>query len=273
MPELPEVEVVCRGLAPLLRGRKISSVTHNSLQLRHPFPDEAEVATILNSTIVKIYRRAKYIIIGFGNRTCLVIHLGMTGRLGVFQAAEPRLKHDHIRFRLDGGRVLRLNDSRRFGSVRILDSEDDLEKLLNYPGPDPFSDSFNTKYLLEKSTGKRRPVKNFLMDARVVAGIGNIYASELLHRAAINPHSEIRLLKKEQWGKIIAATREILHAAIDSGGTTISDYADSEGRSGYFQIHLRVYGKETDLCPACNSKIVKTVLAGRATFHCPKCQK
>ncbi|MFN2367870.1 MAG: bifunctional DNA-formamidopyrimidine glycosylase/DNA-(apurinic or apyrimidinic site) lyase [Desulfurivibrionaceae bacterium] len=273
MPELPEVEVICRGLAPLLEGRRLERVFFNKQKLRLPRPTaEALLKLVEGRKISSVRRRAKYIVIGLDNSASIIIHLGMTGRLGIFPAGTPLAKHDHGRWLLDNQMELRFNDTRRFGSVQVVKNDADLEALFANQGPDPFQPGFSAEYLAEKARGRVLPVKNFLMDNRIVTGIGNIYACETLFAANINPKSPAGELKLEEWRTIVQKSREILEEAIACGGSSISDYVNSSGEKGYFQVRLRVYGRLGEPCRSCGKPVEKCILGGRASFFCPRCQ-
>jgi formamidopyrimidine-DNA glycosylase len=204
----------------------------------------------------------------------VVLHLGMSGRLAFFASGTPRAAHDHLRFLLDSGLELRFNDVRRFGSVQVVSPEDaEKSQILAGLGPEPLGPDLSPNYLIKAARGRVRPIKNFVMDARVVVGIGNIYANEILFAARIRPTRGAGTLDKKAWDQMIRACRQVLERAIACGGTTISDYADSSGEAGYFQCELKVYGREGEPCPSCSGTIIRQVLAGRATFYCPLCQK
>lgn len=274
MPELPEVEVICRGLAPLVIKRKILSVSFSNKRLRKPFPRAKMYNHVEGAFILGVERRAKYILLHLTGKTTLLFHLGMTGKIGIFSGAAPRRKHDHLRFLLDNGKEMRFNDVRRFGCVEVHSAKELRE---NDPfaglGPEPFSDGFSEDYLLEKAQGKKLPVKSFLMDNRVVVGLGNIYANETLFAAGIHPQTPVARLQKMDWRHIVKKSRLILEKAIAMGGSTISDYENVSGEAGYFQLELTVYGRQGQPCPSCGQSIVRKVLGGRATFWCPSCQK
>jgi len=272
MPELPEVEVISRGLAPHLEGRKLTRVIFGSKKLRLPLPTREQTSVLVGETICTVKRRAKYIIITLENSAKIIIHLGMTGRLGVFPKKTAPATHDHARWLLDNQFELRFNDTRRFGSIQVLGPDDDLEMFFAGLGPDPFWPDFSAQYLGKLAANRSLPVKNFLMDNRVVTGIGNIYASETLFRAGINPKTPVRKIPRTSWQTIIDKSREVLEEAIRSGGTTIADYVNSSGEKGYFQTKLQVYGRTDQPCPACGEPIRKINLGGRASFFCPVCQ-
>lgn len=272
MPELPEVEVICQGIAPHLTGRRLTQASFSNKKLRLPLPKAKIGEWVLGRKIVAVERRAKYIVIALQNQARIVIHLGMTGRLGIFPEHTPRAKHDHVRWLMDNQLELRFNDTRRFGSVQVLTPNENIESLFAHFGPDPFWDSFSADYLREKAHKRTVPIKNFLMDNRVVTGIGNIYASEILFATGINPVTQSKLIKPAQWQKIITASRKILEEAIRCGGTTISDYVNSSGEKGYFQVRLKMYGRDGQPCPVCTTPVSKIMIGGRATFFCSKCQ-
>ena len=274
MPELPEVEVIRRGLTPHLVGRTITRVMISNRRLRLPVPRAKLNLWIQSDRVKSVDRRAKYLLVRMNNGAMLVLHLGMTGRLAFFANGAPRAVHDHLRFKLDSGLELRFNDVRRFGSVQVLGPEDVKgTQIFAGLGPEPLGPDFSSDYLLERAQSKVRPIKNFLMDARVVVGIGNIYANEILFAAGIKPTRGVGTLGKSAWERVIQASRQVLEQAIACGGTTISDYVRSSGETGYFQCELRVYGRKGEACQHCRSLISRQVLAGRATFYCPRCQR
>lgn len=274
MPELPEVEVICQGLAPLILKRKILSVSYSNKKLRKPFPRARMDGQVEGAFILGVERRGKYILLKLTGKTILLFHLGMTGKIGIFPSDTPRRRHDHLRFLLDNGKEMRFNDVRRFGCVEVF-SEQELREKDPFAGlgPEPFSEEFSADYLLAKVRGKKLPVKSFLMDNRVVVGLGNIYANETLFAARIHPHTPVNRLLKLDWQLIVKKSRLILERAIARGGSTISDYENVNGEAGYFQLELAVYGRQGQPCPRCGQSIVRTVLGGRATFCCPFCQK
>ena len=273
MPELPEVEVIRRGLEPHLAGRRIVEVRFGGHRLRKPVRIKALRQWLCNARIETVGRRAKYLLITMDNRACLVIHLGMTGRLGLFPFADHLLRHDHLGWKLDNGLEMRFNDTRRFGAVEIFPPDDPaLPLFLASLGPEPFAPEFSAAHLARLASGSRRPVKNLLLDGRVVAGIGNIYASEILFDAAIRPERPAGEITAPEWRRVVEATRLILQRAIAAGGTTIRDFVDSSGRPGYFKLQLAVYGRGGQPCPRCDRAIEKIVQAGRATYFCPGCQ-
>jgi len=273
VPELPEVEVLRQGLLPLVVGRTVMRIRISRKKLRRPVPRLKLKRWIIGRRLTDVTRRAKYLCLVMENRALLVIHLGMTGNLRILPADSPRKKHDHLGFLLDNGMEIRFNDTRRFGSIQVFSPEEaPYPSLFDGLGPEPFSDDFSPAYLLVRAEGHSQPVKNFLMDNHNVVGIGNIYANEILFAAGISPGAKVDTLSGEQWQQIITAGRCILEKAIACGGTTISDFVDASGKSGYFQLDLLVYGRNGHPCPNCQAPVQKAVQAGRPTFYCPVCQ-
>lgn len=274
MPELPEVEVIRQGLLPLLINRRILAVSFSNKRLRKPFPRAKMYSRVEKNFILGVERRGRYLILQLSGKTLMIFHLGMTGKLTAPPADTPRRRHDHLRFRLDNGRELRFNDARRFGFVEVWGEEEpEARTLFAHFGPEPFDTAFTPEYLLETARGKQQPVKPFLMDNRVVAGIGNIYANEILFASRTHPQTPAGLLPRLDWGLVVRQSRVILGKAIQMGGSTISDYENASGASGYFQLELAVYGRAGLPCPACATPIERMALAGRSTFFCPSCQK
>jgi len=276
MPELPEVEVVRRGLLNHLPGRTITGLFTDGKRLRLPVPEKELRARLTGARIIDVRRRAKYLLIDFDNGELLILHLGMTGILGLFSRKAEIAPHDHVCWNLDNGYDLRFNDVRRFGSVRLIGPEQiaTLEQtVFKDTGPEPFSENFNGSYLYRKAHKKQQPIKNFIMDGRVVAGVGNIYANESLFNAAIRPTRKAGAVSEKRYGLLVSKIREVLTTAIECGGSTISDFIDTSGARGYFQIHFNVYGRKDQPCPTCGTLIRHRKLGGRASFFCPSCQR
>ncbi len=275
MPELPEVEVTRRGLRPHLVGSTIQDVRWSNKRLRAPMPRKFLDLYIRGGRVAAIDRRAKYLLLRMTSQGVLLVHLGMTGNLGLFPAATPRARHDHLCLLLDNGLELRFNDARRFGAIYVWPPlqaaalENEFSARL---GPEPFSDEFNAGRLWRRAQGKKQAVKNFLMDSRMVAGIGNIYASEILFAAGIHPQTPVGMLKKAAWRNVAASCRAVLSRAIEAGGSTISDFLGADGEPGYFQLQFQVYNRAGAGCKQCGQEVKKTVLGGRATYFCPVCQ-
>lgn len=275
MPELPEVEVTRLGLLPKLPGRKVVKITCSGKKLRTPVPKKLLSEHLVGNSIKTVERRAKYLLFRISNNSTMVIHLGMTGKLSIIAPTVPHAKHDHLWLLLDDGMELRFNDTRRFGSVIFWPpgEEAELEKIFSSRlGVEPFSDSFSIPYLQKQSRSRTMPIKNFLMDSRIIAGIGNIYANEILFAASLNPQQPAKSLGRKKWATVIASTRSILTKAIQAGGSTISDFLGTSGNPGYFQVHFNVYNRGNAPCNKCNASISKLQLGGRATYFCPSCQ-
>jgi len=271
MPELPEVETTRRGLEPLLLGRTVEKVMVHQRALRWPVP-QGLGRTLVGQTVHAIERRSKYLLLRCDHGT-LIVHLGMTGHLRVVPAGEARKKHDHVELLLDDGDALRFNDSRRFGTI-LWTSEDPLtHPLLKDLGPEPFTAAFDADYLATRARGRVVAVKPFLMDAHTVVGVGNIYASEALFRAGIDPRRAAGKVSRAAFRRLAAAVRDVLAEAIEAGGTTIRDFANSDGEPGYFRISLRVYGRTGAPCTACGAPIKLIRLGQRSTYFCARCQK
>ncbi|HHO49184.1 MAG TPA: bifunctional DNA-formamidopyrimidine glycosylase/DNA-(apurinic or apyrimidinic site) lyase [Desulfobacteraceae bacterium] len=274
MPELPEVEVTRLGLQSL-PGRRVTRIECGARPLRVALPCKLLDRHILGGRFAAVDRRAKYLLFRMGSGAVLLIHLGMTGKLSLVPTVEPCALHDHLRLQLDNGMDLRFNDSRRFGSVTVWPAVrvSRLEKAFSARlGVEPFGPGFTTRHLLERSRSKKQPVKNFLMDSRVIAGIGNIYANEILFAAAIHPHTPAGALSAAAWQRIIRSTRRILKTAIEAGGSTIADFLGTGGNPGYFQLHFEIYDRQGKPCLRCGTAIAKCTLGGRATYFCPVCQ-
>jgi formamidopyrimidine-DNA glycosylase len=274
LPELPEVETIRRGLIPRLVGCTIKRVVLSNRRLRLPVPRAKLKGWVEGGQVKSVDRRAKYLLIRMNSGAVLVLHLGMTGRLAFFTNGAPRNPHDHIRFFLDNSLELRFNDVRRFGSIQVLAPENGkLPQIFADLGAEPLGPDFSAPYLMRMARKRTRPIKNFLMDAKVVVGIGNIYANEILFVAGIKPTRGVGTLTRATWERVVKGSREILEQAIACGGTTISDYVNSSGEVGYFQCELKVYGRAGEACKSCGSEISRVVLSGRASFYCSKCQR
>ena len=278
MPELPEVETVRRGLERLLPGRRIVSVDVRERRLRFPVDVDALERHVVGRRVTELTRRAKYLLVHLdddagGESSRLVIHLGMSGRLLAPRADEPCAPHTHVVFGLDDRRQLRFSDHRRFGLVDAIAASDvATDRRFVHLGVEPLSDECDAAYLFERSRGVRKPVKNFLMDAQQVVGVGNIYACESLHVAGVHPTRAAGRISRERWAKITDAVKGVLSDAIRQGGTTLSDFQNAEGDAGYFQMSLRAYGREGERCARCGDAIRRRVMAGRSTFYCAGCQ-
>jgi len=276
MPELPEVEVICRGVRPFLLERTVRRIYSSGKKLRRDVAITTLNEELASSRIAAVERRAKYLLIRFDTSALLIFHFGMTGNLGIFPPDSPVAKHDHLRLLLDNETELRFNDTRRFGSVTLILPEDQRtveQDFFSTTGPEPFGDEFNGRYLHHLARGKNQAVKMFIMTNRVVAGIGNIYANESLFAARISPSRKIKRISLQSWNRLVAEIRKILKHAISCGGSTISDFVNASQETGYFQMNFTVYGRSGERCPACSTVIKKQTIGGRASYYCPKCQK
>jgi formamidopyrimidine-DNA glycosylase len=276
MPELPEVESLRRILARSARGCTIVGAKIGRLALRRRIPQNF-AREVANRCIERIRRRAKYLILELSSGDAILVHLGMSGSLthrrDGFRGGGLDPRHDHVEFALHDGSRLVFNDPRRFGIVRFV-SRGALKHIpeLRRLGPEPLSHEFNVDYLVRAARGRRVAVKNLLMDQRVVAGVGNIYAAEILFRAAIKPTRRAGRLTRAELQRITECVPTVLHAAIGSGGTTFRSYRDSRGRPGEFARRLMVYGREGEPCYICSAPIRNAIVGQRASFFCPRCQ-
>lgn len=271
MPELPEVETTRRGVEPHVIGQRVIAVHVHQRRLRWPIP-AALARELPGRHIEAVERRAKYLLFRSGDRS-LLIHLGMSGRLRVLPVGHPRLTHDHLDILLDSGQMLRLHDPRRFGCALWLAGDPLRHALLRSLGPEPFSADFSGDMLFTRSRGRTAAVKSFLMDGRIVVGVGNIYASEALFRAGIHPLHPAGRITQSRYSRLVNAVREVLAEAIRQGGTTLRDYVGVDGGSGYFQQQLNVYDRGGLPCPRCGSAIRQRVIAQRSSFYCGRCQR
>ena len=269
MPELPEVEITRRGISPHLTGQTIVSVEVREPRLRWRVP--AEVQALPGSRIVSVKRRGKYILVDCG-RGHLILHLGMSGSLRILKPGTPPQKHDHFDLTA-GNKLLRLRDPRRFGAVLWTGASVHAHKLLAGLGPEPLSPAFNAAAFHALSRGHRVAIKLFLMDAKKVVGVGNIYANESLFRAGIHPRTQAGRLSRERYAKLVAEVKDTLKSAIRAGGSSLRDFVHSDGSSGYMQQNYFVYDRAGEPCRKCGTPIRRAVMGQRATFYCPRCQK
>jgi formamidopyrimidine-DNA glycosylase len=272
MPELPEVETTRRGIEPHLIGSRIERLIVRQHRLRWPISPELQ-CEVRDARILAVQRRAKYLLIATDIGT-LIVHLGMSGSLRILQAqATPPGCHDHVDLLVSSGRRLRYTDPRRFGAWLWTRAEPAEHALLRHLGPEPLGDDFDGLYLFQRSRGRRLAVKSMLMDSRVVAGVGNIYANEALHRAGIHPARAAGRISAQRYDALARAVKAVLKHAIEEGGTTLRDFVDGEGRPGYFQQALRVYARTGLPCQACASPVRETRTGQRSSFYCPRCQR
>jgi formamidopyrimidine-DNA glycosylase len=283
VPELPEVETVRRGLAPVMEGRRLARVIQNRADLRWPLP-ERFAARLTGRRVERLGRRSKYLLAALDGAETLIVHLGMSGRMLVEGAVvgehvhvHGRIPaHDHVVFEIEGGARVTFNDARRFGSMDLWPTDRlDGHKLLAGLGPEPLGNGFSAALLAERFEGRSASVKAALLDQRCVAGLGNIYVCEALHRAGIAPARAAGSLSRARLARLAAAIRETLEEAIAAGGSSLRDHRQPDGELGYFQHDFRVYGREGDACatPGCAGVVVRTVQTGRSSFHCPVCQR
>ncbi len=268
MPELPEVEVSRLGISPHLIGETIDTMTLRAPKLRWPIPQE--LLRLEGQVITAIHRRAKYLQIETSIGSAIV-HLGMSGTLRVLDADFPPAKHDHVDLKLKNGKVLRYNDPRRFGAwlwCEVGESHPVLEGM----GPEPLTDAFSSDYMQEKAKGRRTKVKQFIMDNKIVVGVGNIYANESLFSSRIHPTRGAGTLTQSEWQQLVADIKATLATAIKQGGTTLKDFAQADGKPGYFAQELQVYGRAGEPCPACDEPLEELKIGQRNTFFCSHCQ-
>ncbi|HFC92083.1 MAG TPA: bifunctional DNA-formamidopyrimidine glycosylase/DNA-(apurinic or apyrimidinic site) lyase [Leucothrix mucor] len=269
MPELPEVETTRRGIAPYIEGKIVKSIIIRQAKLRWPVPDSLH--ELEGRKISSVTRRAKYLLLQSA-KGCVILHLGMSGSLRIIDASLKAEKHDHIDIILATGKALRLHDPRRFGAVLWTTNDPLQHTLLSKLGPEPLSDAFHAPLLYKVSQKRRVSIKQFIMNAQIVVGVGNIYASESLFMAGISPKTMAGRMSLRRYEKLVEAIKIILVRAIEQGGTTLRDFVQAEGKPGYFQQQLHVYGRAGEECPVCHSLIKKITQGQRSSFYCSKCQ-
>lgn len=283
MPELPEVETVRRGLAPVMEGQIIARADVNRPDLRWPFPPNM-AARLTGQRVLHLRRRSKYILADLVSGESLLIHLGMSGRmlvsgdpLGVFVHDHPAPeKHDHVVLHMENGARITFNDPRRFGAMDLLDTAGaDTHPLLAQIGPEPLGNTFDEDHLLARLKGRNTPIKSALLDQRIVAGLGNIYVCETLYRARLHPGRKAGRIAAPRVRALVPLIRQVLQEAIEAGGSTLRDFKQADGELGYFQHSFDVYGREGAPCrtPGCPSAIKRIVQSGRSSFYCPTCQR
>ena len=273
MPELPEVETVCRSLRPHLLGRRISRVQVLDSRLRVPV-NEKSLRSLAGQRIVAIERRAKYILFQLSANSVWLFHLGMSGKLICVEPNIARRKHDHIIVQLDDGAELRYHDPRRFG-LSLVTNRESLQQLqqLRVLGIDPFDAELTGEYLFRFTRGSERRIRDLLLDQQIVAGLGNIYANEILFLTGIKPTTRAHRLTRKHAEALAGAIPRLLGDAIRWCGTSFSDYRDADDKSGEFQNHLRVYGRDGEKCRGCPSVVKRVAIGNRSAFYCPACQK
>ncbi|WP_224824198.1 bifunctional DNA-formamidopyrimidine glycosylase/DNA-(apurinic or apyrimidinic site) lyase [Cognatishimia sp. MH4019] len=283
MPELPEVETVRRGLLPVMEGQRIAKADIRRPDLRWPFPENM-AARLTDKTVTALRRRSKYILADLDSGETLIIHLGMSGRMlisgqtvGEFHHPHPvPEKHDHVVLDMEGGSRVTFNDARRFGAMDLADTARLEDHWLIAPiGPEPLGNTFNEAYLAKRLHGRNTPIKSALLDQRIVAGLGNIYVCEVLHRAKISPRRKAGNLSAKRAGALVPIIRDVLAEAIEAGGSSLRDYRQADGELGYFQHTFRVYDREGSPCvtEGCDGTVRRIVQSGRSSFYCAQCQR
>ncbi|MDO6543145.1 bifunctional DNA-formamidopyrimidine glycosylase/DNA-(apurinic or apyrimidinic site) lyase [Photobacterium sanguinicancri] len=269
MPELPEVEVSRMGISPHVVGKTVSAIIIRNPTLRWPIPEA--IKAIEGQVISQVTRRAKYLLLHTDVGTAIV-HLGMSGSLRVLPAGTPAEKHDHVDLVLASGEMLRYNDPRRFGAW-LWAELNELHQVLTKLGPEPLEAVFDADYLFDKAQGRRTVVKQFIMDNKVVVGVGNIYANEALFSAQISPQRSANKMTKAEVIRLVAEIKSVLAFAIEQGGTTLKDFKNADGKPGYFAQELQVYGKGGQACPRCDHSLSEVKIGQRTTVYCSECQK
>lgn len=271
MPELPEVETTKRGIAPHLSHQKISRVDIRQAQLRWPVDPELP-SLLTDHEVLSLERRGKYLIFKFPHGH-LLWHLGMSGSLRVLLQPQAPAKHDHIDLVLGNGKIIRFNDPRRFGAVIWTPDDVEQHKLISHLGPEPLTDAFNAEYLYTRSRRRQMAIKPWIMDSKIVVGVGNIYANESLFNAGIHPLKATHKLTRKQSERLVHEIKLVLGNAIKRGGTTLRDFVGGDGKPGYFAQELNVYGRGGLPCKQCGKLLLEKQLGQRATVYCTVCQK
>ena len=283
MPELPEVETVKAGIAPVMEGQVIARADVNRPDLRWPFPDRM-AERLAGQRVLGLRRRSKYILVDLASAETLLIHLGMSGRMlvsghtvGDFHHPHPApAKHDHVVLHMENGARITFNDARRFGAMDLMGTADQENHwLIRDLGPEPLGNAFNESYLADRLKGRNMPVKSALLDQRIVSGLGNIYVCEVLFRAGIHPARKAGKISAKRVATLVPLIRDVLSEAIAAGGSSLRDYRQSDGELGYFQHVFQVYDREGADCvtSGCDRKIQRIVQSGRSSFFCPQCQR
>jgi len=271
VPELPEVETTRRGIDSALRGHRIKELRVYDRRLRWPIEEQLPERLAGQQTLT-VGRRAKYLLLNL-ERGTLIVHLGMSGSLRVLHAGAPRLKHDQFDLAFDSGLDLRFNDPRRFGSLHYTEQDPATHRLLRSLAPEPFDASFNAEYLYRITRKRRAAIKQVIMNGRLVTGVGNIYASEALFRARINPRRAARRLTLKDCARLVRAVRAALGAAIRAGGTSLRNYVGTDGNPGEFRQKLYVYERDARPCRVCRTPIRQITQGARSSYFCPQCQR
>ena len=270
MPELPEVETSRRGIAPWVEEETVSDVIVRDRRLRWPVPDDLELR-LRGQQIRSVRRRAKYLLFDTV-RGSAMMHLGMSGSVRIIEEDEPAGKHDHVDIRLASGKALRFRDPRRFGCL-LWAADAESHPLIRDLGPEPLSEEFDGEYLWRRSRGRKVGIKPFIMNAGIVVGVGNIYASEALFGAGIHPKRKAGRVSRERMDRLSTSIKAVLQRAIEAGGTTLRDFSGGDGEPGYFRQQLDVYDREGKPCRVCEAPIRSVVLGQRSTYYCIGCQR
>ncbi len=271
MPELPEVETTLRGIEPHIINKKIDNIIIRQPQLRWKVPVSQLKKNLPESKFLSINRRAKYLFLNL-KKGSLLIHLGMSGSLRLVNKNTKLEKHDHIDILFKNNHILRYNDPRRFGSF-LWAQDPERHPLIEKLGPEPLGNEFNALYLYELSRNKSLAIKNFIMNSKVVSGIGNIYASEALFESGIRPDRESRMVKINEFESLVTNIRRLLNKSIKNGGTTLRDFVGGDGKPGYFKQELKVYGRTGEPCMKCKKPLINIIIGQRSSAFCKVCQK
>jgi formamidopyrimidine-DNA glycosylase len=274
MPELPEVETVCRGLRPFLEGRKLSRAFKRRDDLRFPIPADWE-ERLTGQTVEAVERKAKYIVMRLSSGQSIILHLGMSGRILIHEdnADEPFGKHDHLIFETDRGCQIRFNDPRRFGVADIVSSDSlSQSRYFKNQGIEPLGNELSGEFIEQRFKNRKTVIKAAVLDQKFIVGVGNIYACESLFFAGISPVTLAGDVAGERANALSASIRDVLQKAIAAGGSSLNDYVQVSGELGYFQKQWAVYGREGEDCRNCDAKIERIVQSNRSTFYCPQCQ-
>jgi len=272
MPELPEVETTCNGIRPHIINKKVTDVVIRQNQLRWPITENLR-ERLLGQKIESVSRRAKYCLLKTDKAETVIIHLGMSGNLRISTMDQPAEKHDHVDFIFNDNTVLRFNDTRRFGAILATSDSIAEHPLISQLGPEPLSEALTGSHLYDLSKNRKATVKSFIMDGHHVVGVGNIYASESLFMAGILPSRAAGNISLKRYTKLVDCIKIVLQQSIDQGGTTLRDFVNEQGKPGYFQQSLSVYGRANEPCINCASPIKQLKIAQRASYFCPVCQK
>ena len=271
MPELPEVETVLRGIQPHIEQQRINNVIVRQRSLRWPIPHNLK-AKLIDNKIIQLQRRAKYLLLKTNSGT-LILHLGMSGKFRILSKNLPAQAHDHFDIEFANKKILRFTDPRRFGACLWTELDPLLHPLLKNLGPEPLTSDFSGKHLWLCAQKRKIPIKAFIMDSKIVAGVGNIYAAEALFAARIHPSTPVNIIAENQFQQLAKEIKDVLKQAIKRGGTTLKDFLNSDGEPGYFENQLKVYGREGLPCKRCNSLLKTLAIGQRASVFCEQCQR